>query len=410
MDLNKFTGSVMLIVGTIVGSGMFALPLVGANAGFSWSSLLMGIMWIFAVLSGLLFLEANLALPAQNASFSSMTERTLGKNWKFVVWLLTIFLLYTMLVAYVVGESDILVEYFAKRNYQISHTLVAVSFTTVLGGAVYWSMKAADYFNRFLLVFKALFIVMSLLLLLPLGTSDNLVTTHSCTDVRYLLMATPSFLCAFCYQFAIPSLRIYMGDQPKALRATIVIGTAFAALVYILWLAAVMGIVPLDGPLSFASLKASGGSIGASIQLINRLSNGAWVKRALDSFSIVAMTTSFIGVSLSLFDFLKDGLKRSDSLKDRGLIALITFVPPLYFAIYYPGCFIFAFNYASIAVAGLCIMLPAAMVYHLRKNQQLSSPYRVCGGNRLLALVFSGGLISMVLAILYILGKLPGLF
>ena len=161
--------------------------------------------------------------------------------------------------------------------------------------------------------------------------------------------------------------------------------------------------------MALSSCEMSVGSIGASIQLINDLSNGVWVKRALDSFSIIAMTTSFIGVSLSLFDFLKDGLKRSDSLKDRSLVALITFVPPLYFAIYYPDCFIVAINYASIAVAGLCIMLPAAMVYRMRKDAQLSSPYRVCGGNGLLAFVFFGGVVSMILAILYILGKLPGL-
>ena len=42
---------------------------------------------------------------------------------------------------------------------------------------------------------------------------------------------------------------------------------------------------------------------------IERAVNNPWVNWALNAFSDVALTTSCLGVSLGLFDFLADGLK-----------------------------------------------------------------------------------------------------
>ena len=85
-----------------------------------------------------------------------------------------------------------------------------------------------------------------------------------------------------------------------------------------------------------------------------------------------------------MFDFLADGFKRSNTLLGRSQTAGLTFIPPLMFALFYPHGFIFALGYAAIFVTVLEVILPAAMAFYLRRNTDLSSSYRVLGGDVML--------------------------
>ena len=84
----------MILVGTTVGAGMLALPLVGAASGFMPSSLLMIFICFMAMATGLFVVEVNLALPDHACSFSSMAEQTLGRFGKIITWISYLFLLY----------------------------------------------------------------------------------------------------------------------------------------------------------------------------------------------------------------------------------------------------------------------------------------------------------------------------
>jgi tyrosine-specific transport protein len=87
----------------------------------------------------------------------------------------------------------------------------------------------------------------------------------------------------------------------------------------------------------------------------------------------------------------------------------LTFVPPFLYAFFCPHGFMTAMNYSACFVTTLCMILPALMVYHLRKSTELRSPYRVFGGNTLLFFVIIVGAILFVLPILTNLGLLPSL-
>ena len=93
-------------------------------------------------------------------------------------------------------------------------------------------------------------------------------------------------------------------------------------------------------------------------------------------FSIFAITTSFIGVTLSLADFLKDAtqqIKRLPKIKLALLIDSLTFIPSILFALFYPEGFMLALHYAGILVALLLIALPAIMQYKLNINKVQSA-------------------------------------
>ena len=130
---------------------------------------------------------------------------------------------------------------------------------------------------------------------------------------------------------------------------------------------------------------------------------------SVNGFADIAMTASFLGVSLGLFDFLSDGFHRTNSHLGRLQTAVMTFIPPLAFAIYYPKGLILALYYAAIFVAILEIILPALMVYQLRKSQTLHSHYRMKGGLILLIVIAFIGVLIIACQLLSSFHYLPSL-
>jgi tyrosine-specific transport protein len=58
--MNKQTGSILLVAGTCIGSGMIALPLVLAKLGIIPSAVLMLLTWLLMYYTSLVNLELNL--------------------------------------------------------------------------------------------------------------------------------------------------------------------------------------------------------------------------------------------------------------------------------------------------------------------------------------------------------------
>jgi tyrosine-specific transport protein len=88
-----------------------------------------------------------------------------------------------------------------------------------------------------------------------------------------------------------------------------------------------------------------------------------------------------LGVSISLMDFLADGLHVKKTPLGRLGLSLLTFAPPLYFAISYPRIFFIALGYAGgFGVAILLGLLPALMVWSGRYRLGLSGAYQAPGG------------------------------
>ena len=202
-------------------------------------------------------------------------------------------------------------------------------------------------------------------------------------------------------------MRIYIGDKPKELKRIVIYGATISLITYLLWLVATLGTVPLVGNNSFTSLAQSDSSIGEFVQTMAAIVNNKWIASSISCFSSIAMTTSFLGVTLGLFDFLADGFKVPNTKSGRLKTAALTFLPPLIFAIFYPKGFALALYCAAIFVAVIMLILPPLMVYRLRKNPNLKSPYRMFGGNLLFALVLIIGIILLVLPIMSNLHLLP---
>lgn len=401
MNSSKFIGSILILIGTTIGAGILALPLISASAGCLYAITALIVIWILMTITGLLVLEVNLSLDVVACSFSSMAEKTLGVWGKAIVWISCLLLLYALTAAYIAGASSLLKEVFHYYfQIKIHNFISAILFVLVLGGAVFWSTRATDLLNRGLLSIKGLLLIIAMILLMPRVNFVSMLTYRTIEN-SHLFALFPVFITAFGYHTVIPSIRVYLGSKPKELQSIIIYGTTVSLVTYIIWIWAILNIVPLGGENSFEQIAHQNSSVGGLMAAIAALVSNKWVIYALNGFSNIAMTTSFLGVTLGLFDFIADGFKRADTRLGRLQTACLSFIPPLIFAVFYPQGFILALSFAAIFVTILEIILPALMAYKLRcKSEATWQSYRVFGGKGLLWVVAVSGILLILVQIL----------
>ncbi|MGD9108450.1 MAG: aromatic amino acid transport family protein [Gammaproteobacteria bacterium] len=406
--MNKFLGSTLIVTGTAFGAGMLALPMISAAAGLFPALILLIVIWAVMLFTGLLTLEVNLAFPVYRNNFSTMSRTTLGIVGQVTAWIACLALLYSLTAAYVAGDASLLsVGVNSALNIKLPEWIYAVLFVLILGGAVFWSARAVDILNRAFISIKGFLFIIALVLLIPHISWHTFA--RSSGSAKYVWSCAPIFLCAFGFHHIVPSLANYIGPRPKTLKWVIIIGAFIPLMIYVIWLIVVLGIIPLSGNHSFMMLVKKNGSVGEFMRFLIVIANNRWLTASVDGFSNVAMTTSFLGVTLGLFDFLADAFRRVNTRVGRAQTALLTFIPPLIFAIFYPKGFVVALGYAAIFAAILTVILPALMVYKLRKHSKLSSPYRVFGGTPLLVIAMIAGVLVIGLQIANGLHLLPKL-
>lgn len=406
--MNKFLGSTLIVTGTAFGAGMLALPMVAAATGLIPALILLVAIWTVMLFTGLLTLEVNLAFPVYRNNFSTMSNATLGRAGQVTAWIACLALLYSLTAAYVAGDASLLsVGINSALKIKAPEWIYAILFTVILGGAVFWSARAVDILNRAFISIKGLLLVVALVLLMPHISLHTFARAPG--SAKYVWACAPIFLCAFGFHHIVPSLTNYIGPKPKTLKKVIVIGAIMPLIIYVVWLVVVLGIIPLAGNHSFMMLSKSHGSVGEFMNFLILIANNKWLTASVDGFSNVAMTTSFLGVTLGLFDFLADAFRRVNTRAGRAQTALLTFIPPLIFALYFPKGFVVALGYAAIFGAVLTVILPALMVYKLRKSTQLSSPYRAFGGTFLLIVAIIVGILIIGLQLLNTFHLLPRL-
>ena len=191
--------------------------------------------------------------------------------------------------------------------------------------------------------------------------------SHHAINFYQFLLAVPILMTSFGFHPVIPSIRYYIGEHPRRLRWIIIIGCTLPLIIYLLWELCTLCVLPAQGSSSLAHLVAQGGSVGEMVKLLENYLDNSGIKFFINLFTDVAITTSFLGVTLGLFDFLLDGLKinRSNRIL-KILVWFLMFLIPSLIALFYPSGFVKVLSYASIFVAILLLILPAWMLYQKR--------------------------------------------
>lgn len=383
--MGKILGGILLVSGTTIGAGMLALPIATGLAGFYPSLVLFSAYWLFLTFTAFLMLEVALWMPP-NANLISMARQTLGRWGEGLSWIVYLYLLYALLTAYLAGGGAILLDLIASiRQTSIPLWGGPLLVMALFSLFVYKGHGPVDIINRILM---AGLVLAYFLLVAGLAPHVN-ATLLQRADWSALLIGSSVVATSFGFHIIIPSLVAYLERDVSKLRWSILIGSLVPLIVYIVWEMVALGILPLEGTNGLNS-GYQNGSNGATL-LADFLKNPSvvWIARL---FSLFAIVTSFLGVSLSLNDFLADGFKIKKTRPGRLLLYAMTFLPPLTIALYDPRAFLSALEYAgAFGVVILLGLLPALMVWRGRYTLSFPSTFRVAGGKiaLLLAMIFA---------------------
>jgi tyrosine-specific transport protein len=288
-----------------------------------------------------------------------MANRTLGIWGKGVCWVTYLLLLYSLTAAYIAGSAPLFLDaiYF-MTGWKAPVWIGPFPLLFLFGIFVYLGTQAVDWVNRLLMAG----LVLAYFLLAAFVPSHMNFSYLGHIDYSAIWIAVPVMITSFGFHIIIPTLTTYLYHDKKKLRAILFFGSLIPLGVYIFWEFLVLGTVPLGGDLGLVSAW-SNGQTGAFA--ISQIIENKWITSIASTFAFFAIVTSFLGVSLSLSDFLTDGLKMKRFSLGREFASLLTFIPPLIFVLIYQRGFILALQYAGIFVAILLCILPALMAWTL---------------------------------------------
>ncbi|MGR5194535.1 aromatic amino acid transport family protein [Vibrio rotiferianus] len=400
MSRSKVFGSTLIIAGTTIGAGMLALPLASAGIGFTTSLIIMLGLWALMAFTALLMLELH-QYADSSATLHTLAKQILGQKGKWVASFAMLFLFYSLCAAYIAGGGaqfgDRLTEWF---GLDISGSTSTIIFTLIVTMVVTVGTGTVDKVNRVLFGLKMVTMIAVLSFLAPNVTESYLLSMP--IEQGLVVAAIPVIFTSFGFHGSIPAIVNYLDGDTSSLRKAIIVGSTIPLVIYIFWQVVTLGVVSQDTLIENGGLSAL---IGQLSQTVHQSNLGSVV----GVFADLALLTSFLGVSLGLFEFLGDTIKGDSEKPNRLVAAVVTFTPPLGFALFYPQGFIMALGYAAIALAILAIFLPLVMVVKVRRSDEFTGEYRVAGGQGALFVTGIVGTGIVMAQVLITLGVLPAL-
>ena len=388
---------IMVIAGTVIGGGMFALPVDLAGAWFFWGAFILIIAWFSMLHSGLLLLEANLNYPV-GSSFNTITKDLIGNKWNVFSGITVAFVLYILTYAYISANGAIISETIAMNfGSHVNPRIVGIS-TAIFVAAVLWvSSLAASRITSFFLglkiiafvvVFGSFFFKVDYSVLRDISAVDAGESFY----FPYIFMAVPVCLASFGFHGNIPSLIICYGKRKEKLIKSIVFGSLLALGIYLFWLYCTMGNIPRE---SFKEIIASGGNVDSLVKSFLGTNTSGVMEFFLLLFSNLAVASSFFGVTLGLFDYLADLFKIDNSNSGRFKTILLTFIPPALLYLLFPNGFIYAIGGAGLCATIWAVIVPAILA--LKSRQRFPNQiFTVWGGRVIPGLVIAFGVLVIV--------------
>lgn len=396
--MNKTVGSTLLVAGTMIGAGMLAMPLTSAGIGFGFTLVLLLGLWALLTFSALLFVELYQTAES-DAGIGTLAEQYFGKAGRIIATAVLIIFLYALIAAYISGGGSLLKDLLPES---FGDKVSILLFTVIFGSFIVIGTHSVDKINRvlFFVMLAAFAVVLSLML--PEIKFDNLMATP--IDNALIISASPVFFTAFGFHGSIPSLNKYLGGNVKALRISILAGSAITLFAYILWQMSTHGLLTQN---EFLQILKEDATLNGLVKATLAITGSNMIAGAVKLFSTLALVTSFLGVGLGLLECIEDLLKRSFNISaGRISLGLMTFIPPLVFALFYPEGFILALGYAGQMFAFYAVVLPVSLVWKARRTHT-NLPYKVWGGNLTLIIVLVLGVIITSIPFAIRAGYLP---
>ncbi|ECI4646656.1 tryptophan permease [Salmonella enterica subsp. salamae] len=387
---------IMVIAGTVIGGGMFALPVDLAGAWFFWSTFILIIAWFSMMHSGLLLLEANLNYPV-GSSFNTITKDLIGNKWNIISGITVAFVLYILTYAYISANGAIISETITiNSGMQVNPRIVGICTAIFVASILWVSSLAASRITSlflgikilaFIIVFGSFFFQVDYSILRDIVASES----HN-TYLPYIFMAVPVCLASFGFHGNIPSLIICYGKRKDKLIKSVVFGSLLALVIYLFWLYCTMGNIHRS---NFKEIITSGGNVDSLVRSFLGTNPRGIIEFFLLTFSNLAVASSFFGVTLGLFDYLADLFKIDNSSSGRFKTILLTFLPPAVLYLIFPNGFIYAIGGAGLCATIWAVIVPAFLALKSRERFP-DQMFTVWGGKAIPLVVILFGIVVIL--------------
>lgn len=331
----RLLGSILLVAGCCIGTGMLGLPILSASAGWWPSVLSLFWAWAFMNLAGWVLIDVAMNFP-KDTSVIQMAHTLLGRVGATIAWVCWIFLLYTIMVACALGTGQ-LAQDLLLPWISIAPGTGSFVFCFILAFTLVYGTRACDALNRILMI--GLVTGYALLIYFGFPHVTSFFLLHR--DWTMIWGALPIFVLSFGYHNLIPTLVHYLDHNRSALRYAILVGSSIPLVVYLLWQYISLGNIPLH---AFESALQTGTAVTVILQ--ETLQHPAFSLGAR-LFAFSAITTTFVAMALSMMDFWKESLRLNPTWAHRWLVCLLVLLPVIGIAWTYPSIFLKALTYAA---------------------------------------------------------------
>lgn len=275
--------AIATLVGTVIGAGVLGIPYVVAKSGFLTGLLVLLFIGI-AVLFVNLYLGEVVLRTKGNHQLAGYAEVYLGRWGKGLMSFSMIFGIYGALIAYVMGEGEVLKAIF--NNSEIANSLI---FFTIVATLVFLGLKTIGKSELIVTTLVIMIIVVFFVMSFVSIDVENLTGFNA----KNIFLPYGVILFAFIGMAAIPEMKEELAKNRKQLKKAIMIGSLIPLVVYALFAVTVVGIVGLD----WFNLLSQDERI-ATVALSLGMERAIGV--IVNLFAVLAMGTSFLTLGLAL--------------------------------------------------------------------------------------------------------------
>ncbi len=270
--------AIATMVGTIVGAGILGIPYVFAQAGFWTGSLVLLLVGLAMMLMKLLYGEVALRTRGDH-QISGYAQIYLGKWAKYLVSFVLIASLYGSLLAYFIGEGEVIEALTGIPSFEASLGFFALFALFILIGI--------KLIKRMELVMSG-FILMVVFIIYLLGFDHINPANLSGFDWSKIFLPYGVLLFATSGLVAVPEVRLIVKKQEVLMKKAIIYGCLIPPVLYFLFTALVLTIT---GPaVTEVASVALGEMLGWKMLLVANL------------FAFLTMGTSFLTLGLALVE------------------------------------------------------------------------------------------------------------
>jgi len=274
----SFYEAIATLIGTTIGAGIFGIPYVVAKAG-----IVAGIINVIAL--GFLILFINLYVgevclrTKKTHQLAGLAEIYLGKKGKTIMAIISLFSIIGALVAYIIGEGDVLSAIFGGSP--VFYSIIFFAIASILVYFDLYAVKKAElYLNLLVILIIGLIIAVCFFNFNPANIASKPL------NLANLFIPYGVILFAFVGASCIPEMEMELKNNKKLMKKAIIIGTLIPFAVYFLFMLAVIGVTGINTT-EIATIGL-GEKLGQIMILLGNI------------FPIFAMFTSFLILSLSL--------------------------------------------------------------------------------------------------------------